>query len=285
MSKATTVLSRRHFLKKSSGYLALLPATALVGCDVEELKEALDELDTALDNANASDTASVLDDTSSDVPWASGGTQSMIGDYPNPFDEGLGNVCEVVVQNTTEGPCYSDTLAREDISEGLDGLPTRLCFKVVDSQCNPVAGAVVDIWHCDAAGIYSGSGMMAVNFCTGGNAEYISNDWFRGTQTTDADGMVYFSTCFPGWYPSRAVHIHFMVKVDGRTSVTSQVCFDDGLVDEILANEPVYAANGTPDTHNYDDTVFPSSGYESFQMGTRKMSDGAMLAWKALRIS
>lgn len=299
MKKTLATDQRRIFLKKTGAYLALFPAGTLIGCasdsddTTSSTTDSSNEADSSSSTSDASSetstdsstTTDTLDGDNSDVAWATGGTDSMTVTYPNPFDEGLGNVCEVATDQTTEGPCYSDTVEREDISEGRDGLPTRLCFKLVDSSCNPIEGAVIDIWHCDTSGIYSGDGMQAVNFCTNGLSEYTSNDFFRGTQTTDSDGVVWFSTCFPGWYSSRAVHIHFKVIVNGRTSVTSQVGFDDTLVDEILENEPVYSDRGTPDTHNYDDTVFPSSGYEEYAMSTAKMSDGSMLAWKALMVS
>ena len=63
----------------------------------------------------------------------------------------------------TEGPYYVDTgLNRSDIREEREGVPLELTFNVsrVDegdiSACGPLAGAVVDIWHCDALGEYSG---------------------------------------------------------------------------------------------------------------------------------
>ncbi len=76
-----------------------------------------------------------------------------------------------------------------------------------------------------------------------------------------------------------------MVIINGQTYVTSQVGFEDSLVDEILTSHSVYKSRGIADTHNYDDTVFPSSGYEGFLMDTHKMSDGSMLAWKTLMVS
>ena len=290
MPTPNTPFFRRAFLRQTGKLLIAIPAVNLIACgggsngtttsDTTSTDSTTDS--TTTDTSSGS--AESLTQDNSAVDWASGGTDSMSVEYPNPFDEGYGNVCDLT-DATTEGPCYSDTVEREDISEGLDGLPTRLCFRVVDANCNPVEGATVDIWHCDTDGIYSGDGMQSVNFCTGGDADHINNDYFRGTQTTDADGVVWFSTCFPGWYSSRAVHIHFMVIINGQTYVTSQVGFEDSLVDEILTSHSVYKSRGIADTHNYDDTVFPSSGYEGFLMDTHKMSDGSMLAWKTLMVS
>ncbi|MCY0965738.1 intradiol ring-cleavage dioxygenase [Parathalassolituus penaei] len=278
-------MQRRRFLTLAGRYLLATPLLSLPACGGSSGSSVVSSTsdsssDTSTDTDSSTDTST---DTSSSG-WATGGTSSISVEYENPFADGNGDVC-VLTEATTEGPCYSGTEDREDISEGRDGLPLRLCFRIVDSNCEPVEGAILDIWHCDPYGVYSGDDMTAVNFCTGGDSYYTSNNFFRGRQTSDADGLVWFSTCFPGWYASRAVHIHFKVMVGSRTWVTSQVCFDDSLCDEILANEPVYSSHGEPDTHNYDDTVFPSSGYEEYMMSTEQMSDGSMLAWKALMIN
>lgn len=259
-------LDRRTLLKTSGGALLALPLLQIIGCGASTTED-----DSGEDDSGSSSTGS----------WATGGTAALTADYVDPFAADLGTIC-AVTEVLTEGPCYSDSPTREDISEGLDGLPVRLCFKVVDADCNPVSGAEVDIWHCDPFGVYSGSDMAAVDFCTGGDPDYYNNDFFRGIQTTDANGLVYFSTCFPGWYSSRAVHIHFIIS-KGGTSLTSQVGFADSLVNSITANEPVYNDRGTPDTSNSTDTVFPND-YDEFLMNTEQQTDGSMLAWKALVI-
>ena len=300
------LFTRRKLLISSASLAVAVPLVSIAGCGGESDGSTSTATSTATDTSTSTATDSSTDtstatgsstDTStstdtesltqdnSDVDWATGGTDSMSVEYPNPFEEGSYSTC-TLTSETTEGPCYSDTVEREDISEGLDGLPTRLCFRVVDENCDPIAGAMVDIWHCDRYGIYSGDGMQSVNFCTGGDSEYTSNDFFRGTQTTDEDGYVWFSTCFPSWYSSRAVHIHFMVIVDNQTLVTSQVGFEDTLVDEILTDCTDYSSTGRglPDTYNYSDTVFPSSGYEEYLCDTHKMSDGSLLAWKEFMV-
>jgi len=66
------------------------------------------------------------------------------------------NVC-LLSPETTEGPFYLDPrLVRRDITEGRPGVPLGLTLQVVDGDCRPLAGARVDVWHCDAAGDYSG---------------------------------------------------------------------------------------------------------------------------------
>jgi protocatechuate 3,4-dioxygenase beta subunit len=279
-------LLRRQFIRKTGGYLLASPFLGLAACGGSTESESLSSTtetseDTGTDTSSGNTT---LTEDYSEVDWATGGTEAMTLEYPNPFDLGYGSTCNLTSE-TTEGPCYSNTLTREDISDGLAGLPTRLCFRVLDGNCNPVEGVVVDIWHCDPAGVYSGDSMDSVNFCTGGDTYYTSNDFFRGTQTTDSEGIVWFDSCFPGWYSSRAIHIHFKLIINNSTQVISQVGFADTLVDDILTSQSDYSARGEPDTHNTDDTVFPSSGFEEYLMDTFKMSDGSLLAWKQLRVS
>ncbi|MGA6156613.1 hypothetical protein ACPEIC_25005 [Stenotrophomonas sp. NPDC087984] len=69
-----------------------------------------------------------------------------------------GEVCYRLTSETTEGPYYIDAdKIRKDITEHKEGIPMTLRLKVIDSDtCKPVAKAAVDIWHCDALGLYSG---------------------------------------------------------------------------------------------------------------------------------
>lgn len=212
--------------------------------------------------------------------WATGGTKSMSGNYPDPFTSGLGSTCEVTCAATL-GPCYAKTLERKDISEGHDGLPVRLALLVVDEACAPVAGATVDIWHCAPEGLYSGDD--ASDFCTSGDATARAARWFRGVQTSDAKGRVDFDTCFPGWYSGRTIHIHFTVRVNGTEYVTSQFVFDDALDDEIIATQPLYGTRGKRDTTNTSDNVVGGEAdISKYAFETKRMPDGAMLAWKAI---
>jgi protocatechuate 3,4-dioxygenase beta subunit len=161
-------------------------------------------------------------------------------------------VCYRLTSETTEGPYYIDAdKIRRDITEDKEGIPLTLDLKVVDSEtCKPIADAAVDIWHCDALGIYSGyedasaggggtppsgaptgtptdapSGTPtgeppsgAPTGGTGGVHEEPTDDerYLRGTFRTDRQGRVTFRTIFPGWYRGRCVHIHTKVHVDGE---------------------------------------------------------------------
>jgi protocatechuate 3,4-dioxygenase beta subunit len=200
--------------------------------------------------------------------------------YPDPFGAAAAG-CTLYVA-ATEGPCTEAAdQVRKDVSEGLTGLPMRLALRVVDASCNPIAGAKVKIWHTQISGSYSGETPNA-GMCVAATADRAKH-YFRGVQTTDADGRVDFDSCFPGWYRGRTVHIHFTVTVKG-TSFTSQIVFDDALVDEIFTAHAEYSAYGAPDTHNTDDNIV-SGDVAAYTATAARMTDGAMLASKQIAVS
>jgi len=165
----------------------------------------------------------------------------------------------------TEGPYFVDEqLDRSDIrSEPSDGsvrpgAPLRLALRVsrlARGACAPLPGAMVDLWHCDALGVYSGVQDP------GGST--VGRKFLRGYQTTDGDGVVRFTTIYPGAYRGRAVHIHFKVRSaagGGRVhDFTSQLFFDDALSDQVLA-QPPYAGRGEARTRNARDGIYRSGG-------------------------
>lgn len=169
----------------------------------------------------------------------------------------------VVKPEQTEGPYFVDQqLVRSDVrvepSTGVarDGVPLALALTVFDvsnGQCRPLPGAVVDIWQCDAQGVYSG--VTDPGFNTAGQK------FLRGAQTTDATGGAAFTTIHPGWYQGRAIHIHFKIRTQAAGSpweFTSQWYFDEALNDRILA-DPRYAKPGRRTT-NATDGIFRNGG-------------------------
>ena len=173
----------------------------------------------------------------------------------------------VVRPEQTEGPYYVDTgLARSDIREEREGVPLDLTFNVsrVDegdvSACGPLAGAMVDVWHCDALGEYSG-----VEDNAAGDFDTRGETFLRGYQLTDENGTARFTTIYPGWYHGRAVHIHFTIRDSAESQqgyeFTSQLYFDDALTDEIHAQGP-YAEKGERDLRNGEDGIFRGGGDE-----------------------
>jgi protocatechuate 3,4-dioxygenase beta subunit len=217
--------------------------------------------------------------------WATGGTAAMTAKtcYPDPFATPLAS-CPLIVCPTTAGPCTATAPVREDISEGLPGLPVRLALKIVTAQtCEPVAGAVVEIWHTQITGVYSGV-TPSPQQCARGDAEAPSKSYFRGTQTTDANGRVSFDTCYPGWYPGRAIHLHFRVTVGATDFIVSQLFFGELLTRDIFATHPDYAPTGQPDTTNATDFVLDGVDSTPYLLDVARMSDGAMLAAKLISI-
>ena len=173
----------------------------------------------------------------------------------------------VVRPKQTEGPYYVDTgLARSDIREEREGVPLELTFNVsrVDegdiSACGPLDGAVVDIWHCDALGEYSG-----VEDNAAGDFDTTGETFLRGYQVTDENGTARFTTIYPGWYQGRAVHIHFTIRDSAESQqgyeFTSQLYFDDALTDEVYSQGP-YADKGERDRRNGEDGIFRGGGEE-----------------------
>ena len=176
----------------------------------------------------------------------------------------LGSSC-VVRPEQTEGPYFVDErLNRSDIrSDPTDGRVksgtplalTLLISRLNAGDCQPLPGAQVDIWHCDAQGVYSD--VQDPGFNT------IGKKFLRGYQVTDARGSARFVTVYPGWYPGRTVHIHFKIRTApvARRSFefTSQLYFDDELTDRVHADPP-YVAKGQRTARNQHDWIFRRGG-------------------------
>jgi protocatechuate 3,4-dioxygenase beta subunit len=195
---------------------------------------------------------------------------SLVGVQANcaPQDEaGTPPPACVVRPEQTEGPYFLDErLERSDIRTDaaggplVAGVPLALLFRVsrVDgAACRPLPGAVVDLWQCDALGVYSGFRDFNGLFDTRGRT------FLRGYQVTDTGGRAGFTTIYPGWYPGRTVHIHFKVRTpgDGRRAHehTSQLYFDDELTDRIHV-QPPYAEKGQRNRRNDRDGIFRRGG-------------------------
>lgn len=148
---------------------------------------------------------------------------------------------------------------RTDTKTGTrkDGVPLSLDFEVFDiasEGCVPHEGAVVDVWSTDALGVYSD---VESQDTTDGSTE--GQDFMRGHQFTDGDGVASFTTVIPGWYPGRTPHVHFTVRRRTRGAgfydFTSQLFFHEELLETVYQRDP-YRSRGEPDTSNDEDTVF-----------------------------
>lgn len=163
----------------------------------------------------------------------------------------------------TEGPYWVDEqLNRSDIrtdpSTGVvsTGFPLALGItvsRIVNGTIVPLSGAYVDIWHCNASGLYSDESANNT----------VGQKYLRGYQVADAHGNVKFLTVYPGWYSGRTVHIHFRVRLYSGTSTTlnfaSQLFFDESITTSIYGLSP-YALRPNRDTFNATDNIYASGG-------------------------
>lgn len=170
------------------------------------------------------------------------------------------DVC-VLTPEVTEGPYYFDPkLERADITEGTQtGVATMVRLQIVDGSCKPIEGARVDIWHCNAEGLYSGYANQTGGVDTSGQT------FLRGTQFAGATGIVEFLTIYPGWYAGRTTHIHFKVFLDEKTVLTGQLFFPDALSQFIYQNVEPYTAHGHDrDVLNANDNIASQATRASF---------------------
>ncbi len=165
----------------------------------------------------------------------------------------------------TEGPFPTKqpaTLAQTNIVGDRTGVPfsIKIYIKNRNNSCAALAGAIVDIWHCDKDGNYSeygGTQMQSTN--------YTSYHFLRGRQTTDSNGLVSFTSIFPGWYSGRATHIHVHVyNASGTSLLVTQIAFPEGSSSAVTTVN-ASAANGynkgmSGYTYNASDNVF-SDGF------------------------
>ena len=244
--------------------------------------------------------------------------------------------CVMAVEET-QGPYWFDVDSiRSDIREDRPGTNLQLALRVQDlTNCSAdgsaavVSNAVVEIWHCDAGGVYSGfeSGSKAADLSgnsapggggqppqgapggggqppaggpggpggpggdmSGGSGEtsdgsYSVGDseatttddgtYLRGAQTTDANGIAQFTTIFPGWYTGRTTHIHLKVHIDKKTVLTTQLFFDEALLDEVYATAPYSDHTGREsNVTNATDSIYDDAG----MLTVAKQSDGYLAA-------
>src|SRR6476620_4542248 len=176
-------MERKHFLK--NGLLAAFGMTTIVplipGCNKDNLLSTNNEGETGSCAASPAETA---------------------GPFP------------------TQSP---SSLVTSDIRSDRTGVPLTIKISVNNrnTNCAALAGAIVDIWHCDKDGYYSeygGSGMQFLNMT--------SVHFLRGRQTSNESGLVTFNSIFPGWYAGRAPHIHVHVHdASGTSLLVTQIAF------------------------------------------------------------
>ena len=192
------------------------------------------------------------------------------------------------------GPFYvADELLRSNIAENKPGLPLQLRIAILDVRtCAPIPNAAIDLWHCDALGLYSGYTEVSLGRPGGpgggpngppptfdpshhsdghppdGPPAMKPTDkltFLRGIQLTGTDGAVAFQTIFPGFYQGRVNHIHFKVRLGGHPghktytaghiSHIGQIFFPEDLTSKLMASEP-YASHHIHRTTQAEDGIF-----------------------------
>lgn len=183
----------------------------------------------------------------------------------------------------TKGPCTAaaDSRIRQDLREGWAGLPVFVGLRIVDDACRPVQGAQVSIWHANYEGSYSGQ-TPANDFCVF-DPSYLEQNFFRGQQISNEQGQVRFLTCYPGWYPGRAVHIHLQVTTGDKGSRATQLYFPAAHTDALFASHPNYKARGLPDTPNARDQIFNEASPSQQQALTFDLKNEAEFGLVALK--
>lgn len=236
-------MERKHFLKSS---LAALGLAAIV--PVANSCNKGDVLAAASSSSDSTSTSSTTSDACTATPSETAG----------PFP--------------THSP---SSLVTNDITSNRTGVPLTIKITVNNHNngCAALANAIVDIWHCDKDGNYSeygGGDMQATS--------YTSVHFLRGRQTTDASGIVTFTSVFPGWYSGRAPHIHVHIyDASGTTLLVTQIAFPTDVCNTVYTTSPLYSARGTQDTANNQDNVFSDSLANELATVTGNISDGYTL--------
>ena len=272
--QSLTSASRRSWLQQSAAMLGLLPVLPLLGCS------------TSAETAAAAATTGATGVTGAS-PWLSGGTKAIAAAVRglNPFTAvGLAGSCRLTCEATI-GPCHTLSPERSDVSDGWDGLPVHMQIRVVNERCEPVPDTIVEIWHTNHTGGYSG---QIQRMCNNSQAD-LDKQFFRGYQRTDKDGIARFDSCYPGWYRGRAVHVHFRIlqgsydPADRAASwLTSQLLFSDALNAQIFTQAQLYKDKGQPDTQLAVDNVVGKEPDKSPYLFDVQNVGGVMLASKTV---
>jgi len=173
-----------------------------------------------------------------------------------------------------EGPFYVDLeQVRHDIVGGEAGLPLELEITIINSlTCKPLRHAAVDVWHCNASGVYSDIS----------SENTIGKTYLRGVQLTDRHGRASFKTIFPGHYSGRTTHIHARIHINaedrdsklagGHVAHTGQMFPPDAVYTEVYQLAPYNAETATIVDHAQDRVWTQQHGSEA-QLRIRKLGN------------
>lgn len=204
--------------------------------------------------------------------------------FAEDINPNVKNIVACTATNSeTEGPFPTHTpssLIQSDIIGGRTGVAftMNIYIKNINANCTAYQGVLVDVWHCDKDGNYSeygGTNMQPTN--------YVNYHFLRGRQTTDANGLVTFTSIFPGWYQSRATHIHVHIyKADGTSLLVTQFAFPEGTTSAVYnvnvnGSSYGYTKGMTGYTYNANDNVFSDGTSNEMSTVTGSLSGGYVL--------
>ena len=183
-----------------------------------------------------------------------------------------------VTDTETAGPFPTkspSTLEMTDIRSDRTGVAftIKITIQNKNNSCAALTDAIVDIWHCDKDGYYSeygGSGMQTVDMT--------AVHFLRGRQVTDSNGLVGFTSVFPGWYSGRAPHIHVHIyNSSGQSLLVTQIAFPTSVCDTVYTTATSFYTKGKQDTSNTSDSVFSDSLNNELGTVTGNITDGYLL--------
>jgi protocatechuate 3,4-dioxygenase beta subunit len=202
--------------------------------------------------------------------------------------------CTLVAEQEV-GPYYiDDEKLRQDITEGKPGVPVKLRVALVDAaRCAPLENASLDIWHCDALGVYSGFTANNPDGNPGGPPpggpggpgpgrmgpppprQTDATRFLRGVQLTDKQGIAEFSTLYPGWYHGRAIHIHLKVHLGGHVSHTGQLFFPEDVTEQVAKLAPYAKRLSVHRTTQGEDHIFQSQHGSASMVSLTRLEKGS----------
>jgi len=208
------------------------------------------------------------------------------------------NTSCILTPENTAGPYYvTGEQIRKNVTESQEGIPLYLEVQYLDiTTCLPVPEVYVDIWNCNATGVYGGINVTG-NVADGG----YNSTFLRGIQATDDDGVVSFETIFPGHYAGRAIHTHLLSHTNvtvnsnntisgGAVSHIGQLFWNEDLRSAVELVYP-YNTNTQAVTSNADDMwsiVQAGTDYDPFPefmyLDANDISKG-LLAWIQIGIN
>lgn len=141
---------------------------------------------------------------------------------------------------TTDGPFYTKATTQRKIASNQSGYKIIYKLKIQNKNCKPLPNLTVSLWQANSQGQYS-----------------LVKNSLRGNQLTNKQGLVTFESIFPGWYPTRAAHLHVKILSQDQTLLSTQLFFPQELVDKIYQTKP-YLTKGKEQISKENDQIYQS---------------------------